>query len=289
MASSIEEQSEKNCNNEDVDTINAIKHYTPMLNSFAVKSNYYNVGWRLRDADQHDLARDAFQRGSETGCIPCMHCYTSYLSKGGKESMIHLRLPWLLEAAIRGHSCIMNELIIFYKDAEPALPNSLQMYWTKILNSLDTSWGFNKEKRKNNRGSVGSVCFGCSEEDSVDRNFQKCSGCKVYSYCGKECQLTHWNEGNHRGECKQLQILNTYHKTYAKQIHRKIIRGDDPTEIIELQTLREKLGLSRPKDEYEKLLLFLGDDCDDYSSIRREYIVARDDGTVHIGSTAEVI
>ncbi|OEU20214.1 hypothetical protein FRACYDRAFT_260266 [Fragilariopsis cylindrus CCMP1102] len=285
MASSIEEQTRNNdYNNEDADTFSM-----EMLNSFLPKSNFYNVGMRLRGVDQHDLARDAFQRGSETGCIPCMSLYTDCLSKGGKESMIHLRLPWLLEGAIRGHLYIIDLLVAFYKNAEPANPESLQIYWTKILNSLHVSLGMNKEERKNNRGTIGNVCYPCREEDSDDRKFQQCSGCKIYSYCGKECQLEHWNDGNHRGECKQLQILNTYHKPYAKQIHKKITRGDDPTKIIELQTLREKLGLSRPKDEYEKLLLFLGDDCDDYRPIRREYIVARDDGTVHIGSTAEVI
>ena len=72
-----------------------------------------------------------------------------------------------------------------------------------------------------------------------------------------------------------------------RYIHKKITRGDDPAEIIELQTLREKLGLSRPKHEYEEMLLLLGDD--NYRPIRCEYIVARDDGTVHIGSTSEAI
>ena len=72
-----------------------------------------------------------------------------------------------------------------------------------------------------------------------------------------------------------------------RYIHKKITRGDDPAEIIELQTLREKLGLSRPKDEYKELLLLLGDDA--LRQGRREFIVARHDGTVHIGSTSEAI
>ena len=128
MASSIEEQTKNNdYNDEDADTINRIRPNMEILDSFPVKSNFYNVGMRLRDADQHDLARDAFQRGSETGCIPCMSLYTDCLSKGGKESMIHLRLPWLLEGAIRGHLYIIDLLVAFYKNAEPANPESLQI------------------------------------------------------------------------------------------------------------------------------------------------------------------
>jgi sulfatase maturation enzyme AslB (radical SAM superfamily) len=150
--------------------------------------------------------------------------------------MIHLRLPWLLEAAIRGHFHTIHLLVIFYCHAEPAMPNLLQHYWTKILNYLPLSSGMKKEQRKYARGIIGNVCFACTKADSDDRKFLRCSKCKFYTYCGKECQLKHWNHGNHgnhRGECKQLQILNTYHKPYAKQIHEKIIRGDDPTEILE--------------------------------------------------------
>ena len=278
---------EKNCNDEDADTINNMKHCMEMLNSFPVKSNFHKVGMRLREADQPDLAGDAFQRGSETGCIPCMLRYTDYLSEGEKENMIHLRLPWLLEGAIRGHFHIKDLLVIFYSNAKPAHPNALQHYWAKILNSLHLSSGIRKEQRNDARVFFGNVCFTCSEKDSDDRKFQQCNKCKFYTYCGKECQLRHWNEGTHRGECKQLQILNTYHKPYAKNIHKKITRGDDPAEIIELQTLREKLGLSRPKDEYKELLLLLGDDA--LRQGRREFIVARHDGTVHIGSTSEAI
>jgi hypothetical protein len=311
MASTTEEQTENNADtinnskrcmemlkalqatdtNVDSNIINDIKGCMEMLNSFPVKSNFHNVGMRLREANQPELARDAFQRGSETGCVPCMLRYSHYLYEEGKESMIHLRLPWLLEGAIRGHAHIINFLVIFYSNAEPAMANSLQHYWTKSLNSLplSLSFGLEKDLRKKARGIIGNVCFACSKEDSDDRKFQQCSKCKFYSYCSKECQLSHWKDC-HRGECKQIQILNTYHKPYAKQIHEKITRGDDPKDIRELQELRNQLGLARPKEEYEELLLLLGDYDDvDERPNRREYIVARDDGTVHIGSTSEAI
>jgi hypothetical protein len=113
---------------------------------------------------------------------------------------------------------------------------------------------------------VGNACFRCSKTDlDEDVTLKQCGKCEYFSYCGKECQLIHWKAGagNHIGECKQLQILNEYHKPYARQIRKAIIRGDDPKNILELQTLREKLGLSRPKQEYEELFLLLGDSDDD--------------------------
>jgi hypothetical protein len=76
---------EINCNNEDADTINIIKHCMELLNTFPVTSNFYNVGMRLREAHQPELARDAFQRGSETGCVQCMLRYSHCLNEGGRK------------------------------------------------------------------------------------------------------------------------------------------------------------------------------------------------------------
>ena len=60
------------------------------------------------------------------------------------------------------------------------------------------------------------------------------------------------------------------------------------TTIDRLQTLRTQLGLSRPKEEYEELLLSLnGDDTNEtgQSPNLYEHLVGRKDGAVHIGST----
>ena len=94
-------------------------------------------------------------------------------------------------------------------------------------------------------------------------------------------------------ECRHLKILHTCCKPHhVKEIKEAIIGGEDPKEIRTLQRLRTKLGLNRPKEEYEELLLILGDDDTidwDTSPNRYEYLVGRKDGTVHIGSTPNVI
>jgi len=105
--------------------------------------------------------------------------------------------------------------------------------------------------------------------------------------------LHHWQEGNHIGECRQLQILNEYHKPYAKEIRDAIKSGENPKEIRALQRLRNMLGLTRPIEEYEELVELLSDDVDveveDDVNDRYGYLVARRDGTVHIGSTPKVL
>lgn len=57
-----------------------------------------------------------------------------------------------------------------------------------------------------------------------------------------------------------------------------------------MQTLSEKLGLNRAKEEYEELLLLLEDDSeDDDNYVHYKYNVARKDWNVFIGSTLAVI
>ena len=60
-------------------------------------------------------------------------------------------------------------------------------------------------------------------------------------------------------ECRQVILLRKYCKPlYVKEIRDAIIAGQDPKEIHTLQRVRTKLGLNRPKEEYEELLLILG-------------------------------
>ena len=106
----------------------------------------------------------------------------------------------------------------------------------------------------------------CGQEDTESLTLQQCSGCSIYCYCSNTCQTLHWDEENHRGECKQLRILKTYHKPYAKTIYEAIRRGDNSQnipELQELQELRTHLGLNQPKEDCEELILLLGDDDDD--------------------------
>jgi hypothetical protein len=121
---------------------------------------------------------------------------------------------------------------------------------------------------------VGSSCAICKKQDYEILTLQQCIGCKTSCYCSDKCQTVHWIEHGHRVECKQTNILEKYHKPYAKIIRDAAIRGD--TVIPELQKLRYKLGLDRPDKDHEELappgLNPLG------------YRVARDDGTVWIGS-----
>ena len=305
-------------------------------NAFPIKSRYFEIGQRLREANltnrrHQSLALDAFLRGSKTdGCIRCMIRYYELHQVIYGVNMIHL--PWVLEATIRGsyHALTHTLSELYCGSSQQQATRALNYYWMKRVLVLHPQLPTHtKEDAKNSKERNGDTCAVCKIAccDDPRNKLVQCSGCQYYCYCSKEHQLEHWNTWNHRGECKQLQILNTYHKPYAKRIHQAILRGVDPTRILELQTLRTKLGLNRPTADYKKdvVACFFQDDnqsndnkdedengVDEDDSVddddgndndndndnannntnnnnKVEYFVPRSDGTVHIGSTPELI
>ena len=90
-----------------------------------------------------------------------------------------------------------------------------------------------------------------------------------------------WQEGQHAGVCRHLGLLNKYHKPFAKKIWKDIVvHGIAPQDIPELQELRQRLGLSRPQEDYQ-------DQLEEVQALRldsAQLILPRKDGTVQIGS-----
>jgi hypothetical protein len=56
-----------------------------------------------------------------------------------------------------------------------------------------------KSTQQHLQGQVG-MCMRADESCDEDATMQ-CSRCKVYRYCGKECQTWDWKHGGHKGEC----------------------------------------------------------------------------------------
>jgi len=249
-------------------------------------------------------------------------------------SYAHLALPWFLEGAIRGNiRCISMLAGNFYEKAKPNLPKALKLYWIKlhmtvmksVIDSLPDNEGGDDDQYqhdnelyrsmlkavtkgfiKKEKDITGRKCVICLKMDSETIILRRCDSCKIYFYCSRECQKLHWQEQKHDSECRQLEILNKYHKPYVNEIRDAVIRGVAHENHF-LQTLRTKLGLNRPEEEYEELgvriyrrqgnvelssSLSSSSSSSDHSSTTDDlykYIVARKDGTVHVGSTTKTI
>eukprot|EP00751_Fragilariopsis_kerguelensis_P042372 CAMPEP_0171005352 /NCGR_PEP_ID=MMETSP0736-20130129/18304_1 /TAXON_ID=186038 /ORGANISM="Fragilariopsis kerguelensis, Strain L26-C5" /LENGTH=333 /DNA_ID=CAMNT_0011435017 /DNA_START=79 /DNA_END=1080 /DNA_ORIENTATION=- len=253
------------------------------------KSDSYVLGMRLNDdhnkynIDNDKEIKEAFMRGAtEYGCVQSMGmvglCHF-WSNLNGKQ--IHLGVPWLLEEAIRGAMKPVQYLVEFvYNKVWPGQPRAIQKYWMKMF---DKYYGWSessgeKSNAKEVKDSINRVCFICFKRDTETLTLRQCKGCSTYCYCSQECQTIHHKDG-HKAECRQVKILTKYHKPYAKEIRQAAIRGETHPA---LEKLRHKLGLSRPEEEYQELKMGIheGKPINPY-----EYVVARNDGTVWVGST----
>ena len=230
---------------------------------------------------------ELFRRGAiEDGCIHCMFSMGQLLIKtmAGRCTQVHVALPWILEGAIRGSfqcTMLLMEECYLFKD-EPnrkKKADALQDYWGKIMNNSDTrlfNAGLKIMKRR-----LGRKCAICSKTDTETLTLTQCMGCSFHCYCSETCQTIHWKERKHRNECKQLRILNKYHKPYFTEIRDAVIRGDK--EIPALEKLRYKLGLTRPHEEYDEFYKLKpthnGNPIDP-----DDYLIGREDGTLWVGS-----
>jgi len=57
------------------------------------------------------------------------------------------------------------------------------------------------------RAKGGRACYKCNKTAS-----QRCSGCNVTRYCGKDCQAGDWSDGGHKKDCKLLRQVATLMK-----------------------------------------------------------------------------
>jgi hypothetical protein len=215
-----------------------------------------SIELRGKDMDTNDALEAInlnYRLAIECGCVHSMYdigyFFYDYLING---RTMHLAPPWLLEGAIRGSYTSQMLLTNVYQKAKPEPPQALMAYWLKMNSKFNNynEYKFDSSYLKNFKNKIGRFCIICSKTDTKTLSLQQCKGCSFYCYCGETCQMTHWEEHNHRGECKQLNILNKYHKPYAKEKRDAAINGETHPA---LDKLRYKLGLSRPVKEYNEL------------------------------------
>ncbi|OEU12623.1 hypothetical protein FRACYDRAFT_227507 [Fragilariopsis cylindrus CCMP1102] len=218
---------------------------------------------------------ELFKRGvTEDECVHSMYYMGVIIMSTTDEKRIHLALPWYLEGAIRGSVCstisLCSEFYIGKADC------ALHSYWGEFATKNYIGVFLTDRKQfKGLKGLVGRECVICSKTDTNTFTLQQCKGCSLYCYCSEWCQTIHWKERKHRNECKQVQILNKYHKPYAKEIRDAVIRGDK--EIPSLEKLRYKLGLTRSSEELTHNGKKIYPD---------DYLLGREDGTLWVGSFA---
>mmetsp|Transcript_33204 Transcript_33204/g.38284 ORF Transcript_33204/g.38284 Transcript_33204/m.38284 type:complete len:370 (+) Transcript_33204:213-1322(+) len=243
-----------------------------------------------QEASGHTLLRGAI----EEGCVHSMFHIGLYHTRPNLgEKFLHVALPWFLEGSIRGSiKCAKMLIMEVYDKAQPHIPDALQVYWRRLIAKYDEQHLFETSEKsmlRDVKEDLERKCIICGKKDTKRLTLRQCMGCSTYCYCGEACQATHWEKHKHRSECKQVKILNKYHKPFAKEIRKAAIRGETHPA---LEKLRNKLGLTRPTAEYQALgspFRVRRTPTPNTTVDTYPHLIAREDGTVWIGSTPHAI
>ena len=251
-------------------------------------------------------ANKLYQQGIENGCVRCLFKHAMDILCDGSTIAtniitelvnnninLHLVLPLLLEGAIRGNHDAINIVSQAYRQARPNEKEHKQVGWPLIFYWQKIDFKNNDREQRNQtkeikkvKKEIGTQCSVCEKKESETVTLLKCDGCHFNFYCSRECQKKSWVEGQHAGVCRQLGILQKYHKPFAKKILKDIVvHRMAPKDIPELQELRRQLGLSRPRADYQDFL--------EAAKIQQldqvKLILPRKDGKVQIGSFPRLI
>ena len=257
------------------------------------KSNVYVKAALFEKKGNLHKSTKFYLQGIENSCVQCIFGYSVLLIKEGHTSSTPIDLPWkdnkhinlvfplLLEGSIRGHAGALTYLNAYCYGGSFQLGASLDAldnYWSKDFDNKYVNDVGIENLRKFRKTQTGEACEVCGKRDSDTVTLKRCDRCTFYYYCSTttDCQSKHWRAG-HEGECRQLEILKKYHRPYGKKIRSDIFNGIDPKDIPELQELRDRLGLSRPKTEYQDLL-------NKAKLLSINLIIPKKDGTVQLGS-----
>jgi hypothetical protein len=211
---------------------------------FPVSDEYAQVVANIDNIENREIFELCKRGDVEHNCVHSMHGMGKFMLMDGPDRKV-FALSYFMRGAIRG-SCQCALKLIGDSSYKPA--EALKDYWAKML----VEYGYDiKLDIKGHKERVLRECVICSKTDTKRRTLQQCKGCSYYCYCSEICQTIHWDTYNHSGECRQLGILNKYHKPYAKEIRDAIIRGDTDTDILALEKLRIKLGFDRYQSQEE--------------------------------------
>lgn len=175
---------------------------------------------------QADLGQNyKFGQGVEQSYEKAIEYYTLAIQKGDPNAMFGLATMYNLgqgvtrsiekafelytQAANQGHANAQFNLgVLVYNGNGVDQSNELaREWWIKAaVQDHETSLQYLQELDKFEGRTTPTIlcCSTCGKPKTPLRPLKPCKLCHTVQYCGRECQLQHWRQGEHRKACKKL-------------------------------------------------------------------------------------
>jgi tetratricopeptide (TPR) repeat protein len=132
-----------------------------------------------------------------------------YIHGQGITQSFEKAIEFLVPAAHQGHASAQYTLGITYGKGDGVdQSNELaREWWIKAaVQDHEQALQFLQRLDKQEGRTTPTIlcCSTCGKPKTPLRPLHPCKLCHMVQYCGRECQVNHWKEGEHRKECKKL-------------------------------------------------------------------------------------
>ncbi|TPX08058.1 uncharacterized protein E0L32_010258 [Thyridium curvatum] len=115
-----------------------------------------------------------------------------YTEDRGNELKRSLLRPGNTVAVLRARSHQFLDSSVGVRQEKENAVKIITATLTELLRLSDSVRIYSKD-------AAGKVCHGCDEEK---KPLLRCAKCAMFWYCGRDCQMTGWNEKGHKRDCK---------------------------------------------------------------------------------------
>jgi len=148
----------------------------------------------------------AIQNGNPNAMNQLADMY--YFGKGVTKS-IEKAIELYAQAANQGHASAQFNLGSMYYKGEGVDESNerAREWWIKAAvqdQEQALQWLQNLDKQEGRTTPTILCCSTCGKPKTPLRPLKPCKLCHTVQYCGRECQLQHWKEREHRKACKKL-------------------------------------------------------------------------------------
>jgi len=181
----------------------------------------YRIGQGVKKSYEKSI--EYFKKAIQQGDPNAMFMLAlMYLLGHGVTKSIEKAIELLTRAANQGHASAQSSLGVMYVLGDVVdQSNELAREWLvkAVVQDHEKALQMLQKLDKDEGRTTPTIpcCSTCCKPKTPLRPLHPCKLCHTVQYCGRECQVQHWKEGEHRHECKKIRKAAAA-KTEPKQV-----------------------------------------------------------------------
>ncbi|KAJ7182412.1 hypothetical protein C8R43DRAFT_1116055 [Mycena crocata] len=146
-----------------------------------------------------------------------IHLSMKDLLRSMSASLVHYQIPASMDATLPG----IRDLVSSAKFRSSTIYEAWMDFEHLVQERLAIAQKFDSEGHAGLKACDNLECSTIADE----LGFKRCSGCKGFYYCSKECQIVDWGVGGHRDTCGASDVVQPGERHHVSWRDRRFLRA----------------------------------------------------------------